>query len=58
MAMAVFGDGPTKWQPLCCALNGDGQRASAGHQPTPTGPNVGVMKPDLKPSAEFKETAT
>ncbi|KIJ12312.1 GATA zinc finger transcription factor [Paxillus involutus ATCC 200175] len=27
-------------------------------QPAPAGPNVGVTKPDLKPSAEFKETAT
>ncbi|KAF8834202.1 hypothetical protein BDN67DRAFT_1016748 [Paxillus ammoniavirescens] len=27
-------------------------------QPTPAGPNVGVMKLDLKPSAEFEETAT
>ncbi|KAF8833721.1 hypothetical protein BDN67DRAFT_985833, partial [Paxillus ammoniavirescens] len=26
--------------------------------PASTGPNVGFMKPDLKPSAEFKETAT
>ncbi|KAF8834149.1 hypothetical protein BDN67DRAFT_985528 [Paxillus ammoniavirescens] len=27
-------------------------------QPAPTGPNVGVMKLDLKPSTEFEETAT
>ncbi|KAF8834802.1 hypothetical protein BDN67DRAFT_1044543 [Paxillus ammoniavirescens] len=27
-------------------------------QPAPTGPNVGVTKPELKPSAEFEETAT
>ncbi|KAH7882009.1 hypothetical protein F5I97DRAFT_382589 [Phlebopus sp. FC_14] len=27
-------------------------------QPTPATPNVGVSKPDLKPSAQFKETST